>query len=434
LKEKEILLLRAFNVSNKNKGFFRKVVGATGDPELLSMGQYFTHIINWCQDPNISNIGMQPVKAKDVDIWIVQRQSVADAPNYYKTADFKSFKRLTNFQPQNGRNWVSEELHTFTHIDGQSGQGILYKPEDFDSTKKYPVLIIFYGGYSNNLHQFPVPSYNYNAITPGTSPIWFVNNGYLVFTPDIYISPIKVGAEAFNVIEGAAKYLKSLSYVEKNGLGCCSHSWSAKLGAYLLTHSPSFGAMAISEGYLYANMINVALSTDESGRSKLASVENVFQFGSFWENRESWLDQTTVLNVNKTNSPLLLLCNKESSKEYQDQTLQLFTALRRLEKKVWWLKYDKARHNLSDLNEQKDYTIRYTQFFDHLLKQAPAPMWMTQGIPASLRGIEERYMLDPSNSCGADCSVCKKWNEQYKKHPEMFKKPVSVWSLVSKSE
>ena len=30
---------------------------------------------------------------------------------------------------------------------------------------------------------------------------------------------------------------------------------------------------------------------------------------------------------------------------------------------------------------RKDLTIRYFQFFDHYLKGAPAPKWMTEGVP-----------------------------------------------------
>lgn len=432
LDQGQSLLLRAFNEKNKQSGFYHKNIAVDKDPELLYMGRYFMNIIPWCQDPSLSNKGMQPIKAKDVNVWIVQRQSDVDAPNYYRTTDFKSFERLTNFQPQKKYNWLFEELHSFKHLGGTEGKGILYKPENFDPGKKYPVLIVFYGGFSNSLYQFPVPAYNSDAITPGIAPIWFLNNGYLVFTPDIYVAPLKYGPEAFNVIEGAARYLKQLPYVDKDKIGCSSHSWSAKLGAYVFTHSKSFSAMAISEGFLYANMINVALSTNAYGESRLERVEEGFQFGSLWENRESWLDQTTVLNVNNSHSPLLLFCNKESNKEYQDQTLQLFTGLRRLEKNVWWLKYDKGGHNLEDLDEQKDFTIRYTQFFDHYLKEAPAPRWMSQGIRAAMKGIETGFDLDPTGNCGSEenrCKVCGKWNEQYKKTPEMFSKPISEWQL-----
>ena len=234
LEDKAPLLLRAFSKDNKYSGFYRKVVGVGGDPERLYMGKYFMNLIPWCQDPNLSNKGMPPVKAINVNTWIVQRQSDTDAPNYYKTTDFKSFEKLTDFQPQKRCNWLFEELHSFKYVDGAKGQGILYKPENFDSTKKYPVLIVFYGKYSDNLYQFPIPTYNWEAITPGRSPIWFLSNNYLIFTPDIYISPLKYGPEAFNVIEGAARYLKQLPYVDGSKLGCCSHSWSAKLGSYFL--------------------------------------------------------------------------------------------------------------------------------------------------------------------------------------------------------
>jgi dienelactone hydrolase len=418
------LLLRAFNTWNKQSGFYQKADLSAGVPNLLYLGNYFMNKIEGAQDPNLSNEGLAPVKAKDHKIWIVQRQSSTDAPNYYETNDFKNYKRLTNFQPQQHFKWLSEELHSFKHLDGRVGQGILYKPDDFDSTKKYPVLITFYGAFSNNLNQFHVPTYFNQAMEPGKSPVWLLNNGYLVFTPDIYTTPLKYGPSAFNVIEGGAQYLKQLPYVDTSKIGCASHSWSAKLGAYLLTHSSSFNAMAISEGFIYANMINMALSN-----GRLKDVEKEMEYGNLWENKEAWLDQTTVLQADKAKSPLLLFCNKESTPDYQDQTQQLFTALRRLGKDVWWLKYDNGSHTLIDLKELKDYTIRYTQFFDHYLKEAPAPLWMTQGLPLIVKGIETRYELDPKGSCGKDCKVCKKWNEQYEKHREMFSKPIWEWHL-----
>jgi dipeptidyl aminopeptidase/acylaminoacyl peptidase len=433
VKMNQALVLRTFDTSNKQSGFYKKVIGKSGNPELLSMGNYFIDMFEGYHDPNLSNDGMTPIKAKTNDVWIIHRESFSDAPNYYKTKDFKSFQKLTNYQPQNRYNWLTQELVSFEHLDGKKGHAILYKPENFDPSKKYPVLIVCYGAFSNNFNQFRDPSLNIYAISPGESPIWFLKNGYLVFAPDIYVTPLKYGPQAFNVIEGAARYLNSLSYVKTGRLGCASHSWSAKLGAYVFTHSKSFAATVISEGFVYANMINVALSINEDGTSKLNEVENDFQFGTLWENKASWLDQTTVFNVDKVVSPLLLLCNKNSSKEYQNQTVQLFTSLRRLGKNVWWLKYDKGSHTLRDQNEQKDYTVRYTQYFDHYLKDAPAPRWMTQGVPAAMKGIDMAYELDPSGTCALDskkdCEICKKWNEQYRRTPEMFTKPIAEWQL-----
>jgi hypothetical protein len=53
-----------------------------------------------------------------------------------------------------------------------------------------------------------------------------------------------------------------------------------------------------------------------------------------------------------------------------------------------------------------DFTRRITQFFNHYLKGAPPPKWMTQGRPASLKGIDDRFELDYEGSCGLDCKIC----------------------------
>ncbi|WP_315815280.1 hypothetical protein [Paraflavitalea speifideaquila] len=58
------------------------------------------------------------------------------------------------------------------------------------------------------------------------------------------------------------------------------------------------------------------------------------------------------------------------------------------------------------MKDLRDFTIRYTQFFDHYLKAAPPPKWMTRGLPFKLKGIESRYELDVDGSCGKDCPVC----------------------------
>jgi hypothetical protein len=80
-----------------------------------------------------------------------------------------------------------------------------------------------------------------------------------------------------------------------------------------------------------------------------------------------------------------------------------------------------------------DFTIRYTQFFDHYLKNAPAPMWMTQGIPNKLKGVEARYELYAAGSCAMQgknhCYVCEAWNKMYKRDAVMFSKPISEWKL-----
>jgi hypothetical protein len=435
IKANEPLILRGFNTINKVSGFYKKDRIKAGAPMELYLGSYFMNENGDWHDVNLNldHEGVAPLKAKNANCWIVQRQSSNDGPNYYATSDFKNFKQLTNYQPQNNYQWYSQELVSFKHLDGTIGQGILYKPENFDSSKKYPVLIPFYGAFSNNMYQFRIPTYMDQSMAVGKSPIWFLNNGFLVFTPDIAVMPLKNGPKAFSCIEGAAKYLEQLPFVDANKLAYASHSWSSQLGAYIFTHSTSFSAASITEGFSSGNMISGALGFYKGyGGSRLETAEKERQGGNFWENKTSWLDATTVLNADRAKAALLLLSNKKD--EYSDdQGMQLFMSLRRLNKNAWWLKYDKASHTISDQKELKDYTIRYTQFFDHYLKNAPAPLWMTQGIPYKLKGVESRYELDPQGTCNfknaEPCPICEAWNAQYKKTPDMFQKEIKDWVL-----
>jgi dipeptidyl aminopeptidase/acylaminoacyl peptidase len=259
-----------------------------------------------------------------------------------------------------------------------------------------------------------------------------VSHGYLVFTPDLYFSKNGSGPDAINSVEGAAKYLTKLHFVNTNQIAVCGHSNSGGMGYYILTHSKNFAC--ISVGGAWTDLIGGALSIDDHGKSLIESTEKGTYgqgLGNLWNNKTKWIDGTTVLQADKVGTPLLLFHNERDGNAVQ-HAIEMFTALRRLDKKVWWIDYNDAGHTISG-NEAKDFSIRYIQFFDHYLKGAPAPKWMTQGIPAAMKGIITGYDLDPSGSCALKgsntCRVCQKWNEQYRRKPEIFVKPSNEWYL-----
>ena len=76
------------------------------------------------------------------------------------------------------------------------------------------------------------------------------------------------------------------------------------------------------------------------------------------------------------------------------QGIELFVALRRLNKPVWLLNYNGQPHNLkAQTPDCIDLTIRMMQFFDHYLKNKPLPYWMKYGIPATEKGKNLGYQL-----------------------------------------
>ena len=51
-----------------------------------------------------------------------------------------------------------------------------------------------------------------------------------------------------------------------------------------------------------------------------------------------------------------------------------------------FLSYPNEPHHLANKENQKDFQIRMKQFFDHYLMGAPAPQWMTDGVPQTKKG------------------------------------------------
>jgi hypothetical protein len=435
---KNALLLKAFNRQNKFNGFYQKIIGKNGDPEELFMGSCFMVGMNGVET---FSGGMIPIKAADSNIWVIRKETASEAPNYYVTRNFIKFTSLTNLQPQKQYNWLTTELHSFKQLDGTISQGVLFKPENFDSSKKYPIIIAFYKNLSDLMYQFLPPDKNHCPLV-SDSPSWFVIRGYLVFVPDIYFKKGQYGPSTVNTLDGAAQYVKQLPFVDSGCVGAAGHSNSGRFGYYLLTHSNSFSAISLGSGAGGTNILSFSLSLIDGGESVLDWAED-FNYGALgagglgnlWQNKKSWLDHTAVLQADNVTSPLLLFHNKnDGAADPIWLAEQLFISLRRLEKKAWWLQYDFGGH-LVHGKDAEDFTIRYTQFFDHYLKRAPAPKWMTEGIPARYKQVESRFELDPIGSCAMkrknECKICNAWNENYKLHPEMFQRPISEWHLDS---
>ncbi|OQP45871.1 hypothetical protein A4H97_32020 [Niastella yeongjuensis] len=428
------IILKAYNVNDKSNGFYGIQSEKGNNPKKLFMAScVIEKVVTTIADDMI------PVKAEDAEVWIVKKQSAEESPNYYLTTNFAAFKSLTDLQPQHKYNWLSSELHTYNKLAGSLSQGVLYKPENFDPLKKYPVVIAFYAVSSYLLNFFPAPELlktpNYLQESPG----WLVSHGYLVFVPDIDFSKGYWGPNTLNSLEGAARYLSNLPFVDSNHIGAVGHSNSGRYSYYLLTHSNKFAAMSIGSGHGGTDMISLSLSTNKAGYSELEWGE-IGSFGNglgdIWQNKDVWLDHMAILNADKVISPLLLFHNKNDGDDVR-LAVELYTSLRRLGKKSWWLQYDDGGHGVYKLKDIRDFTLRCTQFFDHFLKEAPAPRWMTQGIPAKLKGVQSRYELDPSGTCSLsdkECPICKKWNEQYKRFPGMFKKPINEWSLSERTD
>jgi hypothetical protein len=107
---------------------------------------------------------------------------------------------------------------------------------------------------------------------------------------------------------------------------------------------------------------------------------------TLWEAPQKYIDNSPLFGADKVRTPLLVLHNDEDNAVPFEQGIELFSALRRLQKPVWMVTYTGELHGLSRAGNRRDWAIRMQQFFDHYLMGERAPVWMAQGIPASQKG------------------------------------------------
>jgi dienelactone hydrolase len=380
-------ILTAFDTKTKFNGFYQKILSVKGEPEVLFMGPYFIYSGMHIQIGNSEfSSNFKPIKSVSTDRWIIKRESTSEAPNYFLTTDFKTYKALTYLQPQKEYNWPTAELVHFTRVDGVESQGILYKPKNFDSSKKYPVIFNIYQTLSQRLYQFPQPNFIQDA---HINIPWFTSRGYLVFTPDVYRTAGQSGRSSLLSVESAVKELSKRFYIDSNRLGLTGHSLAGGSVAYIVSHSNLFSAAF--EGAGNTDYVSSTLEISFDGPSRLFPNEQSMG-ANLWERRDLYLDNA-VMHADKINTPLLIFHCKGDGGVLFEQGLELYLSLRRLEKTAWMLQYDYGTHDVN-LKEAEDLSIRVTQFFDHYLKNTPAPKWMTQGIPARLKGIDYGYTLE----------------------------------------
>ena len=96
---------------------------------------------------------------------------------------------------------------------------------------------------------------------------------------------------------------------------------------------------------------------------------------------EAYARNSPVYFADRVKTPLVMMHNDRDGAVDWNQGIEYYNILRRLGKEVVMLQYAGADHNLMKPANQKDYTVRMQEFFDHYLKGAEAPEWWTQGIP-----------------------------------------------------
>jgi dipeptidyl aminopeptidase/acylaminoacyl peptidase len=356
------LLLRGSHVETFETGLYRLTAGKA--PVRLVWGA-----------KNFS----APVKAKKADVYLLSRQSFSEYPDLHVTdGTFKVLKKVSDGGAQlNAYTWGTSEILQFRNTHGVPLKAVLYKPANFDPKKKYPMMVYLYEKLSQTVFNFVEPR-------PGTSINFahYVSNGYVVLLPDVVYTVGYPGQSALNCILPAVDEVVEQGFIDEKAIGIQGHSWGGYQIAYMLTRTNRF--RAASAGAPVANMISAY-----DGIRWGSGLPRQFQYerqqsrigGSLWQYPLRFIENSPIFTADRVETPLLMLHNDNDDAVPWYQGIEYFLALRRLGKEVYLFNYNGEPHGLRKRVNQKDYTVRLQQFFDHYLKGAAKPEWMEKGRP-----------------------------------------------------
>ncbi|TMI61591.1 MAG: S9 family peptidase [Bacteroidetes bacterium] len=337
--------------------------------------------------PGIFTTGF-PAKAKSVDKLFYTKESYAASPDVYVSSgmnDASDIKLSSTNPQQKDYNWGTAELFTWKAYTGKMNQGVLYKPENFDPKKKYPMICYFYETHTDQLHSYIPPS-----PTPSRLNIsFFVSRGYIVFSPDIHYGTGHPAKDCYNHVVSGARALVKAGFVDSTRIGIQGQSWGGIQVAQLVTMTKLF--KAAWAGAPVANMTSAY-----GGIRWESGVTRQFQYeksqsrigATLWEKPNLYIENSPLFHLPKVTTPMVIMSNDADGAVPWYQGIEMFTAMRRLGKQVWMLTYNGEAHNLVERRNRKDIQIREQQFFDWLLKGEKPAKWITEGVPAVKKGKE----------------------------------------------
>jgi len=326
------------------------------------------------------------LKAEKSEKVLFRRMNFQDYPELsVSDMNLNESVTLTQTNPQQKEyNWGTVDLVHWKSYKGLELDGLLYKPEDFDSTKNYPLLVYFYEKNADNLHRYSAPRPTASVIHTTE----YVSNGYIVFIPDILYTEGHPAKSAYDCILSGTDYLtEKYSCIDTTKMALQGQSWGGYQTAQLITMTNKY--VCGMAGAPVSNMFSAYGGIRwGSGMSRQFQYERTqSRIGcTIWECPELYRENSPIFGLPNVNTPLLIMHNDGDGAVPWYQGIEMFMGLRRLNKPVWMLNYNGDQHNLMKDANRRDLSIRMRQFFDYYLLDQPIPLWMKNGVKAIDKG------------------------------------------------
>ena len=246
---------------------------------------------------------------------------------------------------------------------GDSIDGFFFLPPNFDETKKYPMIVYYYGGCTPSTkcleYQYPV------QVLAGQGYVVYVVNpsGCIGYGQEFAARHVNAWGKrtAEDIIEGTRQFCKEHTFVDASKIGCMGASYGGFMTQYLQTRTDLFAA-AVS----HAGISNIA--SYWGGGYWGYTYGECAQYGSFpWNNPSLYVEQSPLFSADKIKTPLLLLHGTVDTNVPTNESQQLYTALKILGKEVEYVQVDGENHVIVDYKKRMAWQqVIFAWFAKHL--------------------------------------------------------------------
>lgn len=269
------------------------------------------------------------------------------------------------------------ESWDFKASDGTTIDGRYYLPSDFDANKKYPMIVYYYGGTSptSRTLEHPYPAHLYAA--KGYVVLVLNPSGTTGYGQKMSARHVNAWGQrtAEDIIEGTEKFVQDHTFVNAKKIGCIGASYGGFMTQYLQTRTDLFAA-AISHAGISALSSYWGEGYWGYSYSTAASADSYP-----WNNPDLYTKQSPLFAADKINTPLLLLHGSVDTNVPVGESIQMYTALKLLNKPVEMIQVDGENHGIANFDKKIKWTKSILAWFDRYLKDQPE--WWNELYPES---------------------------------------------------
>ena len=344
------------NISNsvtKQEGFYR-VDSRTGE---------FRKVL----EADISINPMLRGVSHDDELMIYAAENARHELNLWITnRHFTNVRQLTHINPDLERYPAGDaRLIDYSIADGKKLQATLLLPVNYQSNMRYPLVVWVYGGsmLSANVNRYGGSgNEHYNLHL-------FSSRGYAVLLPD---TPLTVGTTlqdlAKTVLPAVDKTIE-MGIADPDRLGVMGASYGGYSTLALIVQTERFKAAVMDVGFgnltsMYGAMLkngaSLGISWAEEGQGRMG--------GPPWQFPERYVQNSPAFFLNKIQTPLLISQGGMDVSPFQAD--EIFVGLRRLGKKVVYVRYEYEGHGVEHPSNRIDYWNRILNWFESHLRPA----------------------------------------------------------------